>query len=170
MKRLLLILLPVMLVFPVIPQDTGLPSVTVTDLNGVPVDFSQLHNDGNPVILSFWATWCTPCLREMNAIAEVYEQWQEETGVLFIAVSIDDSRTRSRVLPLINSNYWDYDFFLDPNHDLKRAMNVNLIPHTFLLNGDMEVVWQHTSYSEGMEVKMYEMIRKLSAGESLDED
>lgn len=170
MKSLLFLFLSFILFFPVTGQEGSLPSVTVTDLNGVPVDFSQLHNDGNPVIISFWATWCTPCLREMNAIAEVYEQWQEETGVLFIAVSIDDSRTRSRVLPMVNSNYWDFDFYLDPNHDLKRAMNVNLIPHTFLLDGDLEVVWQHTSYSEGMELEMYEMIRKLAEGGSLDDD
>ncbi|MFO8054492.1 MAG: TlpA disulfide reductase family protein [Bacteroidales bacterium] len=151
-------------------QDSDLPSVTIRDLDGRPVNFSEIDNEGKPIILSFWATWCTPCHREMNAIAEVYEEWQQETGVKYVAVSVDDSRSSSRVLPMINSNYWDYDFYLDPNHELKRAMNVNMIPHTFLLNGDNEVVWQHTSYSEGIEDEIIQLLRKLNAGEDISEE
>jgi len=56
---------------------------------------------------------------------------------------------------------------LDPNGDFKRAMNVNLIPHTFLLDGTGKVVYQHTSYYEGLEDEFFELIKKVAAGEEI---
>ena len=46
-------------------------------------------------------------------------------------------------------------------------MNVNQIPHTFLLNGKGEIVWQHTSFSEGSELELIELVRKLNKGEDI---
>jgi hypothetical protein len=44
-----------------------------------------------------------------------------------------------------------------------------MIPHTFLINGKGEIVWQHTSFSEGSELQLIDMVRKLNAGESLEQ-
>lgn len=170
MKYLISILLLSVFSLSLQGQSGNLPSVDVKNLDGESVDISNIDNDGNPIILSMWATWCKPCIRELNTIAEVYPDWQEETGVLLVAVSIDDSRTSSRVLPTVNSNYWDYEIYLDPNQDLKRALNVNMIPQTFLLNGNKEIVWQHTSFSEGSELKLIELVRKLKAGKDISNE
>ena len=78
----------------------GLPPVTVEDLDGNKVDFQTVENDGKPIVVSFWAIWCKPCLKELKAISEVYEDWQDETGVKLIAISIDDERS-SRMVPSI---------------------------------------------------------------------
>ncbi len=146
----------------------NLPSVNVKTLDGKTFNTSEITNDGNPIILSFWALWCKPCINELTTIAEVYDEWVEETGVKLVAVSIDDSRSSSRVAPTINGKGWDYDVLLDPNGDFKRAMNVNMIPHTFLLNGKGEIVWQHTSFSEGSELQLIEMVRALKRGETIE--
>jgi alkyl hydroperoxide reductase subunit AhpC len=98
----------------------------------------------------------------LNTIADEYDDWVEETGVKLIAVSIDDSRSSTRVEPYINAHEWEYLVLLDPNGDLKRAMNVNNVPHTFLLNGAGKIIWDHNNYSPGDENELYEELVKLT--------
>ncbi len=144
-----------------------LPKVDVKTLDGKMISTSTFSNDGNPIIISFWATWCKPCVTELNTIAEVYEDWQEETGVKLIAISVDNSRTSGGVMPLVNGKGWEYEVYLDENGDFKRAMGVNLVPHTFLIDGKGNVVWQHTSFTEGSELELIELVRKLKRGEDI---
>ncbi len=145
------------------PQSgSQLPSVTVTSLEGKKVDMSKVTNAGKPIIVNFWATWCAPCKRELNAIAEVYDDWQAKTGVKLIAVSIDDARSMARVAPYVSGQGWEYDVYLDPNGDLKRAMNVQNVPHTFLLDGSGKVVWQHNVYNPGDENELFAKVKELA--------
>jgi cytochrome c biogenesis protein CcmG, thiol:disulfide interchange protein DsbE len=176
MKKLILIALSLTLGVYIFGQETKadkilfkLPSVNVADLSGKKISTSSLQNNGKPYIISFWATWCKPCIKELTTISEVYQDWQEETGVKLIAVSIDDSRSSSQVKTLVNGKSWDYEVLLDLNSDFKRAMNVNAIPHTFIVNGKGEVVWQHTSFSEGSELELINLVRKLNAGEPISQ-
>lgn len=144
-----------------------IPSVQVKTLDGKTINTADLTNDGKPMIISFWALWCKPCIKELTTIAEVYDDWKTETGVKIITVSIDDSRSSARVQPFVNGKNWDYEVLLDVNSDFKRALNVNLIPHTFLINGKGEIVWQHTSFTEGSELELIELVRKLNKGEEV---
>jgi len=144
-----------------------IPSASVKNLKGETINTSTFQNDGNPIIISFWATWCKPCINELINISDVYEDWQKETGVKLIAVSIDDSRNTSKVGPLVKAKGWEYEILLDPNQDFKRMMNVNNIPHTFLVDKDGNIVYQHNSYTEGDELTLYKMIKKSVAGEPI---
>jgi thiol-disulfide isomerase/thioredoxin len=144
-----------------------LPAIDIKDVRGNPFNTSKINNDGKPIIISFWATWCKPCIKELTAMADVYSEWQEETGVKIYAVSIDDARSSSQVQPLVNGKSWDYTVLLDPNGDFKRAMNVGPIPHTFLINGKGEIVWQHTSFAEGGELDLIKLVRKVNKGEEI---
>ena len=139
-----------------------LPNINLKDVNGVTKNLSKLSNNGNPIIISFWATWCKPCKAELNTIAEEYDDWTNETGVKLIAVSIDDARSSTRVEPYINAQGWEYLVLLDPNGDLKRAMNVNNVPHTFLVDGNGKIVWDHNNYSPGDEEELYEELVKIA--------
>ncbi len=150
-------------------QNSPVPSADIKTLDGKTVNTSSFENDGKPYVISFWATWCKPCIRELTAIAENYEDWQEETGMKLIAVSIDDARNSRKVMPFINGMGWDYEVYLDANQDFKRKMNVNGVPHTFLVDGNNKIVWSHNSYAAGDEYHLYELIEKLSNGESIDE-
>lgn len=166
MKKILLMLTVIFIYSNSIAQNK-IPSVEVKNIGGENINTSSISNDGKPIIISFWATWCKPCVQELTAISEQYEEWQKETGVKVIAVSTDDSRNMARVQPFVNSRSWEYEIYLDPNGDFKRALNVNNIPHTFLVNGKGEIVWQHNSYTPGDEEELYELVKKLAKGESI---
>lgn len=144
-----------------------LPKVDVKTLDGRVVSTSSFENDGKPIVISFWATWCKPCIHELTTISDVYEDWQDETGVKLIAISVDNSRTSGGVLPLVNGKDWDYEVYLDENKDFQRAMGVNLVPHTFVLNGKGEIVWEHTAFTEGSELELINVIRKVAKGEDV---
>lgn len=168
--RMLLLLLSISTV--VVAQENiftynKLPSVKLKTIKGLPFISDSITNNNKPVIISFWATWCKPCVRELTTISDVYDDWVEETGVKLYAISVDDSRSTTLVGPMINGKGWDFTVLLDPNSDFKRAMNVGPIPHTFLLNGKGEVVFQHTSFAEGDELSLIEMVRKLNRGEEV---
>lgn len=138
-----------------------LPSVEIKDMNGKTVDISKLGFKG-PMVVSFWALWCTPCKKELNTINELYEDWQEETGVTLVAVSIDDSKTKNNVPMYVNGKGWEYLVLMDSNGDLKRAMGVNNVPHTFLVNAEGEIVYSHNNYAPGDEDVLYDQILKIS--------
>ncbi len=159
MRKLLLILSASILYLNLNAQ---LPNIKLKDVTGNSVNLSEISNNGNPIIISFWATWCKPCKAELNAIAEEFEDWVDETGVKLIAISIDDARSSSRVEPYVNAMGWEYTVLMDPNGDMKRAMNVNNVPHTFLLNSDKKIVWDHNNYSPGDENELYDELVKYS--------
>ena len=109
MKKILLVMVSIALSAMAMAQNATLPqNITIKALDGTTVQTSAIQNDGKPMIISFWATWCKPCNRELNTIKEVYEEWQEETGVKLVAISIDDARSASRVKPHVDGNGWDY--------------------------------------------------------------
>lgn len=151
----------ILLAAPLLAQ-SRMPSVMVQSLEGKKVDTRTFANDGKPIIVNFWATWCAPCKKELNAIAEKYEDWRKKTGVKLIAISIDDARTSARVKPYVSGQDWEYEVYLDPNGDLKRALNVNNVPHTFLLNGAGEIVYQHNNYEPGDENELFRKVQELT--------
>lgn len=142
-----------------------LPSVDLKTLDGQIFNTQSIDNDGKPIIISLWATWCMPCREELEAISIVYEDWTEETGVKLYAISIDDSRTASKVAPFVRSKGWEYVILQDINADFKRALNVTDVPYLCILNGNREIVWAHSSYAQGDEDEIFEIIKKLSTQE-----
>ncbi len=145
-------------------KETGkkLPSIQLKDMEGNTVNTAEMGFEG-PVIISFWATWCKPCKAELNMISEVYEDWQEETGVTLVAVSVDDEKTKNSVPLVVNGKSWDYEILMDPNFDFRRAMGVNNVPHTFIIDKDGTIRYSHNNYSPGDEDKLYEALVRIVA-------
>ncbi len=138
-----------------------IPSIDIKTLEGKTINTASFDNNGDPIVISFWALWCKNCIKELEAITEIYEDWQDETNVKLIAISIDDSRNTSKLKPFINSKGWEYEIYHDPNSDFKRALGINQIPHTFLLNGKNEIISEHVGYTDGQEEELYDKIKKL---------
>ena len=142
------------------PAKTPTPTLDAVDLQGKAWSTTELA--GKVVVLNFWATWCAPCKKELNTIHEVYDDWVAETGVTLVAIAIDDEKTKSQVPVYVNGKAWDYTVLMDPNWDFKRAMGVNNVPHTFLVDKNGVIVYSHNNYAPGDEEKLYQELLKLS--------
>ena len=163
MKKILLVAL--LLVGYIATACAQLPAVSLKTIDGKTINTAELSNDGKPFIISFFATWCKPCNRELKAIQEVYADWQDETGVKVIAISIDQAQNIQKVKPLVDGNGWEFDILLDPNSDFKRAMGVNMIPHVFIIDGKGNIAESRSGYTEGGEEHLIEKVRELIAAE-----
>lgn len=111
-------------------------------------------------VFSFWATWCAPCLNELDAINEKYSEWSKELNMEVVAVSIDDTRTQKRVKPLLNGKKWPYTILLDTNQDLKRALGIVNVPYTIVVK-NKKIVYIHNGYSQGAEKELYKKLKEL---------
>ena len=163
MKKILLVAL--LLVGFIATASAQLPAVSLKTIDGKTVNTAELNNNGKPFIISFFATWCKPCNRELKAIQEVYADWQDETGVKVIAISIDQAQNIQKVKPLVDGNGWEFDILLDPNSDFKRAMGVNMIPHVFVIDSKGNIAESRSGYTEGGEEHLIEKVRELIAAE-----
>jgi cytochrome c biogenesis protein CcmG/thiol:disulfide interchange protein DsbE len=138
-----------------------LPDVTIADVDGKKINIPDLGKTGKITVLSFWATWCIPCKKELTNISDLYEEWQKKYNVQLVAVSIDDSRSAGKVKPYIESQKWTYQVLLDVNQDLKRGLNIQSVPFTVLVDSTGKVVSTHSGYVEGDEFELEKDIEKL---------
>lgn len=159
LKKLTLLLFLIAANFFGIAQKT-LPKISLISTEGELYNIEEIGKD-RTIIVAFWATWCVPCIKELDAINDLYPDWQEETNVELIAVSIDDSRTSARVKPMVNGKGWEYKILLDPNQDFKRAMNIVSVPYLIIVKNG-EIVYKHSGYTPGSEYGLYDEILKLN--------
>lgn len=138
------------------------PSLPLKLTNGKTIDFKELANSSKDtmVVLSFWATWCVPCINELEMINDEFEEKQAINPFKFYGVSVDDSRTSQRVKPFIKGKGWKFDVILDINSELKRAMNVTDVPHVFIIKNN-KIVYSHTGYIAGEEDNLFEAIKNI---------
>lgn len=144
-------------------QNKMLPNATVKTLSGEPVDVRDYAKDGKITVISFWATWCAPCKKELDAIADVYEDWQADYNVELVAISIDTRRALAGVPSLVSSKGWEYTILTGEATQMQNAFNFQTIPQTFLVNQDGYVVYHHNGYVPGDEDDLEEKIKELAS-------
>ena len=141
-----------------------LPKVLLKDVSGRAVCTDTLCNGGKPFIIDFFATWCKPCNRELDAISEVFDEWREETGVRMIIVSNDQAHNTNKVKPLVDNHGWDFGtVLLDPNFEFSKALgnNSGAMPYTVIVDGNGKIVYRHQGYTDGAETELIEKVREL---------
>lgn len=159
MKKMLFTLLALFAVAGASAQ--SMPDVKIENQAGKVISTNDLV-DGTPMIISFWSTTCKPCIMELNAINDSLYEWLEEVDMKVVAVSVDDARTVSRARAMAKGQGWDdFTCIYDKNQEFKRAMNVSLTPHTFIVDGEGNIVYSHSGYTPGSEQELFDKISKL---------
>lgn len=136
------------------------PSVDLKSLESKTISTSSFNEQDKLYVFSFWATWCAPCIQELEAISEVYEDWKTQINVEIIAVSTDDSRTQKRVKPLVNGKGWAYTILLDTNQDLKRRLSIANIPYLVVVKNG-KIVFIQNGHTPGAEDELLAKLKSL---------
>ena len=138
-----------------------LPDITLKTFEGKKISVTELSSDDKIAVISLWATWCVPCIKELDAINELYDDWRSEVDFEVYAISVDDSRSINRAKALVNGKGWEHNILLDTNQNLKRALGVSAIPETIIVKNN-EILYQHTGYTIGDEYELFDKLKKLS--------
>lgn len=136
---------------------TALPDLQLQTIDGKSVSIQEMTKD-KVIVFDFWATWCVPCINELDVISEDYEDMQEEFGFELVAISVDNARSKSRVKPMVNGKGWDYKVLLDSNQKLKRALNISSVPYVIIVKNG-KVVYTHSGYTPGAEEELFEKFK-----------
>ncbi len=143
-------------------QTKTVPEVTLKTLKGESKNIQDFAKDGKITVISFWATWCAPCKKELDAIAEVYGDWQEDYDMELVAVSIDTRRAIATVPGMVSSKGWEYTILTGKATELQTAFNFQTIPQTFLLDQKGNIVYHHNGYVPGDEYELEDKIKALA--------
>ncbi|MEO7175450.1 MAG: TlpA disulfide reductase family protein [Saprospiraceae bacterium] len=157
----LIIALLMVATMPALQAQKSIPDVNLKSLDGKTVKISDLTKNGKITVLSFWATWCSPCKKELDAVADLYPEWQKDYNMQMIAITVDDSRSLIKVKPMVTEKGWEYIVLSDVNKELQTALNFQTVPQTFLLDSSGQIVWSHSGYNPGDEFELEEKIKKL---------
>ena len=140
-----------------------LPDTQIKDVNtGKKVAFNSAMPQGKVTLVSFWATWCVPCKKEIKNIREKLPTWKQEADFSYVTVSVDESRAEGLVRSYAKSQGWDFPYFIDPNSDLMRSLNFRTVPFTLIVDKNGKVAYMHSGYEEGGENEVFAKIKELS--------
>ncbi len=136
-----------------------IPSTNLTSLGGEVFETSLFNQPDNTLkVLSFWATWCKPCINELTTLNDLSDAWKKELKYDFYAISQDDSRTAKKVASLVNGRGWNFTVLLDKNQDMKRLLNLSSIPYTIVVKNG-KIIYRHIGYVEGDEIFLFKVIK-----------
>ena len=139
----------------------NLPNISLTNTEGKSIAIKSTYTEKDKLyVFSFWATWCAPCVQELDAINDVYEDWKKEINLELIAVATDDSRTQKRVKPLVNGKGWDYTILLDTNQDLKRSLGISNVPYLIVVKNG-KIIFTENGHTPGGETELFEKLKEL---------
>ncbi|SVA16607.1 uncharacterized protein METZ01_LOCUS69461 [marine metagenome] len=136
-----------------------LPDLSVRLLDGKQVRLSALLEEG-PLLVSFWATWCAPCKKEMIFLEEFHQKYNENSFRV-LAISTDSPKSMSKVKSYIRAKKHTFLVGIDPNQEIAKKMNALLMPTTLILNKDRKVSWYHQGFIPGDEKEIEAQIRAV---------
>jgi thiol-disulfide isomerase/thioredoxin len=144
-------------------QAQELPNTQVKEVStGKKIPFSQTIEKGKITVVSFWATWCVPCKKEIKNISLKLDDWKKEVDFNYMTVSIDEARAEGLVRTYGISQGWKFSYYMDANSDLKRSLNFQSVPFTLIIDKEGKIAWKHIGYEEGGENEVIAKVKELA--------
>lgn len=128
------------------------------NLDGTSVRLSELLKTG-PVFLQFWATWCVPCKEEMKVLNELYGKYKD-SGFVFVAVSIDDQKSISKVKPYIESKSYKFITVYDSDKNVFSNYGGQDPPFSVFIHKSGDIYKTYSGYMQGDDAKLESDIKE----------
>ncbi len=163
MKQLTILLFFILAYSINVEAQKSIPSVNVKTLDGQTLDLKQYAASLNKtIIIDFWATWCSPCKKELDYISDYYEDWQAGYNVELIAITIDNQRALPKVPAMVESKGWTYTILAGNEETMRNAFNFQTIPQTLVATKDGVIIFEHNGYVPGDEEELEKIIAKAA--------
>ncbi len=135
---------------------------TLTDIEGREMKLSSYMAKG-PVLMSFWATWCKPCLAEMDHLQSLYET-RKDKGFTLLAISLDGPESEASVAPFVHSKGWTFPVAVDTETRVTSLYNPRRAqPFTILIDRHGKIVFKHENFNPGDEKELEAQVDKTLA-------
>ncbi len=127
---------------------------TLPDLENNDVKISSFLEKG-PLMIGFWATWCTPCKEELRKLQDIYEKYKDK-GFTYIAVNQDNQKSISKVKSYITSQGYTFPVLLDIDKKVIEAFGgkPDEIPYSVLVGKDKQILSTHLGFKTGDEAEI----------------
>jgi thiol-disulfide isomerase/thioredoxin len=132
--------------------DVAKADFTLNDLDGKPHTLSELR--GKTVLVNFWATWCTPCRREMPDLDKLQGRFAPQ-GLVVLSISDEE---QAKVAPFIASSGYRPAVLLDPGDKVNQEFHIEGIPKTFLFDRSGKLVGE--TIDQSTERQFLELLAK----------
>ena len=133
---------------------------TLPDLDGNDVSMQKFLDKSDVVMLSFWATWCTPCKEEMRKMSDLYEKYKSQ-GFEYVAISVDNQKSVSKVKAFITAQGYSFPVLLDTDKRVFEGYSGrDEMPYSVLINKNKEVIAVHVGFKTGDEVTIEKEIKE----------
>jgi cytochrome c biogenesis protein CcmG, thiol:disulfide interchange protein DsbE len=133
------------------------PDFTLPDISGKNVTLSKMYGQG-PVYISFWATWCKPCLEELKIIEKVYERHKDQ-GFRVFAINTEGPKASAKIKSFVKSYGITFDVLLDNDGEVfRRSFKGSGMPYTMLTNAKGHVLFSGVGFKPGDEVEIEKLI------------
>ncbi|MEO0180275.1 MAG: TlpA disulfide reductase family protein [candidate division WOR-3 bacterium] len=135
------------------------PDFTLEDTDGNSFTLSELVKSG-PVLMVFWATWCTNCKDLLDYSNELYKA-NRDKGLMVLGISQDSPRKLSEVKSTKDGRGWKFPVLLDPDKKVSLKYKAMAVPVTVIVDKNMEIVYQRVGFTSGQEEEIKNKVQEL---------
>ena len=114
----------------------------------------------NVILISFWATWCEPCKKEMGQLQTLFDAHKDK-GLMILSISMDEPETQGDARPFVKQRGFTFPVLLDAETLVTNQLNPRrAAPFSLIIGRDQKIAWEHEGYVPGDEKKIDEAVQK----------
>jgi cytochrome c biogenesis protein CcmG, thiol:disulfide interchange protein DsbE len=132
-------------------------NVALPDARGNTVELKDIIAPNKPTFMSFWASWCKPCIEEISVVDRMIKN--DHLGVNFVIINIDEERTLGRAKSIAKQKSWSAWALFDTNQSYMKQLGVQNLPQSNIYDSRKALRASFNAYIRGDELKYLELLK-----------